>query len=112
MTTNLPTTNIPPTDTGEELPSLPWRLRIGYAFGEVINEITGSLWFSYSLLLFKMRMPNIFAGALMLIGQLSDAISTLSFGYIIDAYTLGPRIGDNYTFYALKVIVKLHFTLF
>lgn len=29
---------------------LSWRTKIGYSFGHILNDLTGSIWFSYTLL--------------------------------------------------------------
>ena len=48
------------------------RTKIGYSFGHVINDLTGSYWFSYSLLIFKLRLPGNLAGSLILLGKSSS----------------------------------------
>lgn len=64
--------------------ALSWRTTIGYSLGHVFNDLTGSFWFSYSLLLFKLQISSQFAGALIFIGQATDAIGSLATGFVSD----------------------------
>lgn len=52
--------------------------RISYAVGHVLNDICASMWFTYLLVFFHLvlQFDSTRAGAIMLIGQIADAIST------------------------------------
>lgn len=62
--------------------------KIGFGFGHVYNDLCATVWFSYLLLFLKsvMNMPKTEAGALMMFGQISDAVATPIVGILIDKY--------------------------
>lgn len=62
--------------------------KVGYGFGHVFNDLCGTLWFSYTLLFLKdvLLMPNE-AGSYMMLGQITDAISSAMFGFMTDRYS-------------------------
>ena len=66
--------------------ALPFTTRFGYAVGHVLNDLTASCWFSYLLTYFRrvllLRQP--YAGVLLLIGQVADAVATPVVGYLSD----------------------------
>ncbi|XP_026758910.2 major facilitator superfamily domain-containing protein 12-like isoform X1 [Galleria mellonella] len=62
------------------------RLQIGYGIGHVLNDVCASLWFTYLIVFFHLvlEFSATQAGNLMLIGQISDALSTPFIGYHSD----------------------------
>ncbi|KAI1296866.1 Major facilitator superfamily domain-containing protein 12 [Halotydeus destructor] len=60
--------------------TLSLRTIIGFSFGHVINDLTGSFWFSYTLTAFKLILPE-YAGLVLGLGQFTDALATLTVGY-------------------------------
>ncbi|KAI1296904.1 Major facilitator superfamily domain-containing protein 12 [Halotydeus destructor] len=62
--------------------TLSMRTIIGYSFGHVINDLTGSFWFTYTLIAFKLILPTFYAGLILGLGQLTDATTTLTVGYL------------------------------
>lgn len=57
---------------------LPLRVRVAYSVGHVLNDLCASMWFTYLLvyLTFVRQLRPTLAGALLLIGQVVDAVST------------------------------------
>jgi len=57
---------------------LPWRSRIGFISGHVFNDLCASMWFSYLVLYFNyvLEFSHSMSGAIMLVGQVADALAT------------------------------------
>ncbi|XP_076358071.1 major facilitator superfamily domain-containing protein 12-like [Tachypleus tridentatus] len=70
----------------ENIPKLPWSQKLSYGVGHVLNDVTASLWFSYLIvyLQFVLCFNTSLAGLLLLVGQVSDAFSTILVGYESD----------------------------
>ncbi|KAK7116671.1 major facilitator superfamily domain-containing protein 12-like isoform X2 [Littorina saxatilis] len=66
---------------------IPLRIRLAYSIGHFQNDLMASMWFSYLLVyLHQVRnFNNIYAGTLLLVGQIADAIATPLIGYESDA---------------------------
>ncbi|CAH1392663.1 unnamed protein product [Nezara viridula] len=64
--------------------------RLGYGFGHVLNDLCSSIWFTYSLLFYNsvLQFSNVNAGAILLIGQIADAVSTPFIGIFSDRTSL------------------------
>ncbi|KYQ55073.1 putative MFS-type transporter C19orf28 [Trachymyrmex zeteki] len=62
--------------------------KIAYALGHVFNDLAAAMWFSYTLIYLQRvaLLEPIVAGALLLLGQVIDAIMTPIFGFLIDHY--------------------------
>lgn len=62
--------------------------KIGFGLGHVYNDLCAGVWFSYLLLFMKgaLRMPGTEAGAMMMIGQVGDAMATPVVGILVDKY--------------------------
>jgi Na+/melibiose symporter-like transporter len=62
--------------------------KVGYGFGHVFNDLCATVWFSYTLLFLKdvLQMPGE-AGALMMLGQIADAIFSAIVGCLTDRYS-------------------------
>ncbi|KAG0429246.1 hypothetical protein HPB47_023833 [Ixodes persulcatus] len=57
---------------------LPLRARLAYSVGHVLNDLCASMWFTYLLvyLTFVRQFRSTLAGALLLVGQVADALAT------------------------------------
>lgn len=57
---------------------LPLRTRAAYSVGHVLNDLCASMWFTYLVLYFTMvqQFESRLAGALLLVGQVADGLST------------------------------------
>ena len=66
--------------------ALKWVEFIAYGFGHFFNDLCASLWFTYLLLFYHsvIQLENSYAGMLILIGQVADAISTPIVGMASD----------------------------
>ncbi len=60
--------------------------KAGFGLGHVLNDLCASMWFTYLLLFFHrvLQFENIYAGYVLLIGQIADGISTTFVGYFSD----------------------------
>lgn len=65
---------------------LPVHRRFAYGVGHVFNDMCASMWFTYLLVFyhFVVRLPNTYAGTLLLIGQVFDAAATPVVGFLCD----------------------------
>ena len=52
----------------ELLNQLTLKTRIFYSFGHIYNDLCASVWFSYTLLYFKLNFDDSIAGMLLLLG--------------------------------------------
>lgn len=77
---------MPHSDHHGHLQGLPWVQKLSYGVGHVLNDLCASMWFSYLLLYFQSvnLFSKIFAGFILLLGQLADAIATPLVGYESD----------------------------
>lgn len=62
--------------------------KIGFGLGHVYNDLCAGVWFSYTLLFLQgaLRMPSYEAGAIMMIGQVGDALATPIIGILTDKF--------------------------
>uniref|UniRef100_A0A1S4H7V6 Uncharacterized protein n=2 Tax=Anopheles gambiae TaxID=7165 RepID=A0A1S4H7V6_ANOGA len=62
--------------------------KIGYGLGHVYNDLCAGIWFSYTLLFMQgaLGMPAAEAGAMVMLGQVGDAIATPIVGLLTDRY--------------------------
>ncbi|XP_076054746.1 major facilitator superfamily domain-containing protein 12-like isoform X2 [Oratosquilla oratoria] len=58
--------------------TLSLRLRAGFGFGHVLNDLCSALWFTYLLVYFHhvLLFDNTYAGLVLLIGQIADGLAT------------------------------------
>ncbi|KAK7496875.1 hypothetical protein BaRGS_00011855 [Batillaria attramentaria] len=72
-----------PSATGR----LPLGRRLAYSVGHIQNDLHAAMWFSYLLVyMHEVRsFNNIYAGSLLLVGQIADAIATPLIGFESDA---------------------------
>lgn len=66
--------------------TLTWRTKICYGVGHVLNDLSASMWFTYLLVYLHkvVKFSNTIAGALLLIGQVADAMCTPLVGIASD----------------------------
>lgn len=59
---------------------------MSYGVGHVLNDLVASMWFTYALVFYHyvMQLSNINAGAVVLVGQLTDALATAAIGMLSD----------------------------
>ncbi|CAB3378567.1 major facilitator superfamily domain-containing protein 12-like [Cloeon dipterum] len=90
-----PCESVEPAPSSEEAPLLPAgeppeRLsvmaRTAYGVGHVLNDVCASMWFSYTLLFLHAvtGMPGAQAGAILMLGQVVDALATPLVGMLAD----------------------------
>ncbi|KFM58307.1 Major facilitator superfamily domain-containing protein 12, partial [Stegodyphus mimosarum] len=62
---------------------LPWSQRICYGVGHSLNDLVASMWFSYLMVYLQLVLgfSANYAGFVLLIGQVADAIATPLMGY-------------------------------
>ena len=60
--------------------------KLGYGTGHVLNDIAGSIYFTYVLIFYHdiIQMDNFYAGLTVLLGQIADGVSTVLFGILSD----------------------------
>lgn len=76
----------PPRD--ESQTTLKFFEKIGYALGHIFNDLAAGVWYSYTLLFLQgvQKMPGPQAGAMLMLGQVADAISTPIVGFLTDNF--------------------------
>lgn len=64
---------------------LPWSQRLSYGVGHSLNDFTASMWFSYLIVYLQLVLgfSSNYAGFVLLVGQVADAIATPLLGYEI-----------------------------
>ena len=83
--------------------------RIGYGVGHVLNDMCAAMWFTYLLIFFHnvVGFDNIYAGALLAIGQLADGISTVFVGIFSDRsgdYWMCNRYGNRKSWHLIGTV--------
>ncbi|OWR40964.1 major facilitator superfamily domain-containing protein 12-like isoform X1 [Danaus plexippus] len=70
---------------------LPWRMNqnLIYGLGHIYNDLCAAMWFSYMMLFFQavMEMRAVISGAMLLLGQVVDALATPVVGILADKYS-------------------------
>lgn len=63
--------------------------KIGFSLGHIYNDLCAGVWFSYTLLFMQgvQKMPGAQAGAMVMLGQIGDAIATPIVGILTDKYS-------------------------
>lgn len=63
--------------------------KLGFALGHVHNDLSACLWFSYCLLFLTevSQLDQTLAGALIMFGQIVDAVATPILGYLMDRFS-------------------------
>jgi Na+/melibiose symporter-like transporter len=86
------------------------RSKLAYSVGHVLNDLTSSMWFSYLLVFYHrvVMFTNAWAGYLLLIGQVADALSTTFIGFESDRTRTGLyHYGRRKTWHLIGVICVL-----
>lgn len=62
--------------------------KFGFGLGHVYNDLCAGIWFSYTLLFLQnaIMIPGPQAGALIMLGQVGDAMATPLIGYLADKF--------------------------
>ncbi|XP_046481255.1 major facilitator superfamily domain-containing protein 12 isoform X1 [Neodiprion pinetum] len=96
--------------SGERIPLVEGKMsrtvRVSYALGHVFNDLAAAMWFSYTLLYLQriVLFEPVTAGAMLLLGQIVDALMTPVFGILVDRY------GSKKAWHVLgSVLVSLSF---
>lgn len=76
------------SDQSSEQSSLRLHEKIGYAFGHFFNDLCAGVWYSYTLLFLQgvQQMTPQEAGAMLMLGQIGDAIFTPIVGTLSDKF--------------------------
>ena len=63
--------------------------KYGYGTGHIMNDMCASMWFAYLLLYYMnvVELGPIYAGIIILSGQIADGIATVVVGILIDIET-------------------------
>ncbi|XP_045459198.1 major facilitator superfamily domain-containing protein 12-like [Melitaea cinxia] len=68
-----------------------WRInqKLLYGLGHMYNDLCAAMWFSYMMLFFQavLEMRAVVAGAMLLLGQVVDALATPIVGVLADKYS-------------------------
>lgn len=80
----------------ESRSKLPWRTRICFSVGHVLNDLCASMWFTYLLVFFHLvlKFDNSLSGIILLIGQIADGIATPFVGLQVGEAYSNP--GENW----------------
>lgn len=91
--TVLPQTTVPengstPLPLDQMKSTLSFLQKIGFGLGHVYNDLCAGVWFSYTLLFMQgaLLMPGAQAGALVMVGQVGDALATPIIGILADKF--------------------------
>ncbi|KHJ98311.1 transporter, major facilitator family protein [Oesophagostomum dentatum] len=73
-----------------------WWKKLGYSIGHFYNDLCASMWFTYLMIYLEkvLKFRSSHAGLLMLIGQVTDAVSTPLIGIASDSSLL-PKLFDK-----------------
>ena len=63
--------------------------KYGYGAGHIMNDMCASMWFTYLLLYYMnvVELGPIYAGIILLSGQVADGIATVLVGILVDIKT-------------------------
>lgn len=87
---------------------LTWRDKLFFSCGHVYNDLVIAIWFSYTLLYFQLSFPGNIAGLFVLLGQVSDAITTIIIGFLSDRVrfpNLLARYGRKKTWHLIGTVI-------
>lgn len=84
--TNVPVNGSAPLDQTKS--TLSFLQKIGFGLGHVYNDLCAGVWFSYTLLFMQgaLMIPGAEAGALVMVGQVGDALATPIIGVLVDKF--------------------------
>lgn len=94
----------------EPVSTLRFFQKLGYAFGHVFNDLCAGIWYSYTLLFMKgvQLIPGPQAGAMVMLGQVGDAIATPIIGRMIDKFSTKRKWHAFGTFLVLLTFPPLY----
>ena len=74
---------------GTETEKLKRVTKYGYGTGHIMNDMCASLWFTYLLLYYEkvINLGAVYAGIILLVGQIADGIATIVVGILSDRET-------------------------
>ena len=66
--------------------TLPWRTKIVFGMGHILNDLCVAFWFSYLLLFLEkvIELDSVYSGMVILSGQIADGIAMVPMGYLSD----------------------------
>ena len=69
---------------------VPWKTRLAFSVGHVLNDLCASMWFTYLLVFFHLvlEFDNTLSGIILLIGQVADGLATPF---------VGIQVGNSYS---------------
>jgi GPH family glycoside/pentoside/hexuronide:cation symporter len=85
-----------------------------YGVGQMVGDLTGTIWFSYSMFFISqvMHLPIEFAGLVVLVGQIADGVSNPLVGILSDK-TPPNLLGKRTSWYLLGFVLRtIGFILF
>lgn len=82
-----------PAEGDQMKSSLSFTQKIGFGLGHVYNDLCAGVWFSYTMLFLQgsLQMSGAEAGALVMLGQVGDALATPIVGILTDKYSTKRR---------------------
>jgi len=82
---------------GTETEKMNRATKYGYGTGHIMNDMCASLWFTYLLLYYEkvINLGAVYAGIILLVGQIADGIATIVVGILSDRET-NLRVCLNY----------------
>lgn len=89
--------------------SLPVFRRLSYAVGHFLNDLCASMWFTYLLVFYHsvLGLRNTYAGVLLLVGQVADALCTPLIGYESDQTAGCGNYGKRKTWHLVGTVSVL-----
>lgn len=92
--------------------TLTFMQKCGYGLGHVYNDLCAGVWFSYTLLFMQsaLKIPGQEAGALVMLGQIGDALATPIIGLLADRFLTKRKwhiIGTGLVFVTFPLIFSI-----
>ena len=103
---------------GTETEKINRATKYGYGTGHIMNDMCASLWFTYLLLYYEkvINLGAVYAGIILLVGQIADGIATIIVGILSDRETnlkvclnYGKRKVSNAKFNIFGLTLKTYF---
>lgn len=72
--------------------------KLAFAVGHVVNDMAGSMWFTYFLIFFHsvLKFDNVYSGIILMVGQVSDGIATLFVGTFMEHSSFNKWLCQRY----------------
>lgn len=76
--------------------ALTFKKKLAYSTGHILNDLCSAMWFTYLLVFLHrvLRISNVYAGTVLLVGQIADAVATPLIGLEMDKLSIcgyGPK---------------------